>query len=244
MRIVALYSIKGGVGKTAASVNLAWQSANVGYRTLLWDLDPQGATSYYFRIQPHLKGGVKTVLKKKLTEGIKATDYPGLDLLPADFTYRNLDLILDQQKKRKRTLEKVIERFTEDYDRIILDCAPSISLVSENIFRSADMLLNPLIPSTLSIRTLDQLSAFLKASKLNDVRLLNFFSMVDRRRKLHRELMTALSRQRVDILESAIPNSSVVERMGIERRPVSSYAARSTPAVAYKDLWREIDQRL
>lgn len=241
MRVIALYSIKGGVGKTAGAVNLAWQGARHGYRTLLWDLDPQGAASWYFRIQPKLAGGVRTVLKKRLVEGIRATDYPGLDLLPADFTYRNLDLLLDQQKKRRRSLARVTDRFADDYDRVILDCAPSISLVSENVFRSADILLNPLVPSTLSVRTLEQLVEFLRNANLTDVRLLNYFSMFDRRRKLHRELMNTLGSHRSDVLKSAIPSASVVERMGVERRPVGEYAARSAAAIAYRNLWEEVD---
>ncbi len=241
MKVIALYSIKGGVGKTAASVNLAYQCAQQGYRTLLWDLDPQGAASYYFRIRPKLKGGVKTVLGKGILEGIKATDFSGLDLLPADFTYRNLDLVLDQQKGSTKILERITDRFFNDYDRVFLDCAPSISLVSENVFRCADLLLNPVIPSTLSIRTLDQLTDFLNQPKLKHSRLMNFFSMVDRRRKLHRELMETLAQRRNDILTTPIPNSSVVERMGLEREPVREYAGRSVAAVAYRDLWEEVD---
>ncbi len=241
MRVIALYSIKGGVGKTAAAVNLAWQSARHGCRTLLWDLDPQGAASWYFRIRPTLAGGVRTVLKKRLVDGVRATDYPGLDLLPADFTYRNLDLLLDAQKKRRRTLAKATDRFAGDYDCLLLDCAPSISLVSENVFRSADLLLHPLVPSTLSVRTLEQLVEFLRESGLDDLRLLNFFSMVDRRRKLHRDLMDTLGAHRGDVLATTIPNASVVERMGVERRPVGEYAPRSAAAVAYRKLWEEVD---
>ncbi len=241
MRVIALYSIKGGVGKTAGAVNLAWQSAYHGHRTLLWDLDPQGAASWYFRIRPAIEGGVRTVLKKRLADGIRATDYPGLDLLPADFTYRNLDLLLDAQKKRRRSLSRVADRFSNDYDCLVLDCAPSISLVSENIFRSADLLLHPLVPSTLSVRTLEQLVDFLRQSGLDSLRLLNYFSMVDRQRKMHRDLVEALSLHRSDVLQSAIPSASVVERMGIERRPVATYAPRSAPAVAYRRLWEEVD---
>jgi cellulose biosynthesis protein BcsQ len=241
MRVIALYSIKGGVGKTAGAVNLAWQSAHHGYRTLLWDLDPQGAASWYFRIRPTLAGGVESVLGKRMAEGIRATDFPGLDMLPADFTYRNLDLLLDRQKKRRRSLARVTDRFAADYDRLILDCAPSISLVSENVFRSADLLLNPLVPTTLSVRTLDQLVDFLRESGLDTVRLLNFFSMVDRRRKMQRELMSSLARHRTDILTTVVPYSSVVERMGLERRPVPVFAPSSSVAVAYRKLWAELD---
>lgn len=241
MRVVALYSIKGGVGKTAGAVNLAWEAMRHGYRTLLWDIDPQGAASWYLRIRPELPGGVDTVLKKRVTRGIKATDYPGLDLLPADFTHRNLDLVLDRRRKRRKSLARVVDRFAADFDMVFVDCPPGISLVSENVFRSADVLLNPVIPSTLSLRTLQQLADFLRESGPRGARLLNYFSMADRRRRMHRDVMETLARERADVLDTAIPDSSVVERMGVERRPVGDFAPRSTAAAAYRRLFEELE---
>jgi len=108
MKIVALYSIKGGVGKTSSAVNLAFISACKGYRTLVWDLDPQGASSYYFRIKPKIKGGSKDLIagKRELDGLIKGTDFENLDLLPSDFSFRNLDLVLDAKKKPTQQLKK------------------------------------------------------------------------------------------------------------------------------------------
>ena len=145
MRIVGVYNIKGGVGKTAAAVNLAYLSALEGYRTLLWDLDPQGAASYYFRIKPRVKGGGRKMLsgRRDIDGLIKGTDFEKLDLLPADFSYRNMDLMLGEAKKPVRQLLRLLRPLSEEFDRIFLDCPPSISLVSENIFRAADALLIP-----------------------------------------------------------------------------------------------------
>ena len=64
MKTIAVFSIKGGVGKTTSAVNLAWQAANLGCRTLVWDLDPQGASSFCFRIKPKVKGGGDRLLKQ------------------------------------------------------------------------------------------------------------------------------------------------------------------------------------
>ncbi len=77
MSVFATYNIKGGVGKTAAAVNLAWLSAQEGARTLVWDLDPQGAASFYFRIEPKVKGGGKGLVqgKRDAHKVIKWTDY-------------------------------------------------------------------------------------------------------------------------------------------------------------------------
>ena len=101
MKILATYNIKGGVGKTATAVNLGYLAARDGYRVLLWDLDPQAATSFLFRIRPRVKGGGKALIRgtRTIDDAIKATDFDRLDLLPADFTYRNLDLVLDAAKK-------------------------------------------------------------------------------------------------------------------------------------------------
>ena len=97
MQILASYNIKGGVGKTATSVNLAFHSAHEGARTLIWDLDPQGAATFYFRVRPKIKGGSRALLKGRhdLADLIKATDHENLDLLPSDFSYRTMDLLLD-----------------------------------------------------------------------------------------------------------------------------------------------------
>ena len=97
MKILATYNIKGGVGKTASAVNLAWMAARDGIPTLVWDLDPQAAATYYFRIKPKIKGGGRGLVSGKhaLEDLIKGTDFEGLDLLPADFSYRHLDLLLD-----------------------------------------------------------------------------------------------------------------------------------------------------
>jgi chromosome partitioning protein len=123
MLIIACYNIKGGVGKTATAVNLAYRSAAVGARTLVWDLDPQGAASFYFRIKPKVKGGAKKLLashvaKKKglLKDAIKGTDYANLDLLPADFSYRNMDLLLEDTGKPQRRLAKLLKPLADDYD--------------------------------------------------------------------------------------------------------------------------------
>ena len=110
MRIIGVYNIKGGVGKTATAVNLAYLSARDGFRTLVWDLDPQGAASFYFRIKPRVKGGGKKMVRggKELDELIKGSDFDNLDLLPADFSYRNMDLVLNEAKKPAKQLLKLL----------------------------------------------------------------------------------------------------------------------------------------
>lgn len=242
MRIIGVYNIKGGVGKTATAVNLAYLAARAGLKTLVWDLDPQGAASFYFRIKPRIKGGSKKMLrgKKELDELIKGTDYEGLDLLPADFSYRNMDLLLDEAKKPALRLLKLLRPLSYEYDLIFLDCPPSISLVSENIFQAADALLIPTIPTTLSLRTYGQLLDFVLNHNLDRLKLMPFFSMVDRRKRMHLEIMQELPKLHPELLATHIPYASAVERMGIYRKPLADYAGNGTAAKAYEELWQEV----
>ena len=128
MKVLATYNIKGGVGKTATAVNLAHVAAAQGNRVLVWDLDPQGAATFYFRVKPKVKGGGKAIVRGSLELGdaIKATDFDNLDLVPADFSYRHLDLWLDDAKKPLVRIRRALRQVSEEYDYVFLDCPPSI----------------------------------------------------------------------------------------------------------------------
>lgn len=127
MKIIACYNIKGGIGKTATTVNLAYLAAREGARTLVWDLDPQGAASFYFRIKPKVKKGGTGLLsgKKELYEVVKGTDYTNLDLVPADFSYRKFDLALVDFKNSDKKISKLLKPVDKEYDYIFLDCPPA-----------------------------------------------------------------------------------------------------------------------
>jgi len=246
VKIVATYNIKGGVGKTAAAVNIAYLAAAEGYRVLLCDLDPQAAASFLFRVRPRVKGGGKALIagKRPVDDAIKATDYENLDLLPADFTYRNLDLYLDGERKPATRLRSLLSPLRREYDLVVLDCPPSISLLSENVLHAADLLLVPLIPTTLSVRTLDQLTEFVAGLDGKRPEILAFISMIDRRKRLHREIAEALPARRADVAATAIPALSAIERMSVQRAPVTASAPRSQAARYYQELWQEASQRV
>ena len=246
MRIISGYNIKGGVGKTATVVNLAYLCAKEGHKTLIWDLDPQGAASYYFRIKPKVKGGGKRLLEHKsaLDDAIKGTDYHNLDLLPADFSYRNMDFLLETKKKPMNRLRKLLQPLIGEYDFIFLDCAPGISLTSENILHTSNIVIVPTIPTTLSLRTLAQLIKFTKNNKLTDMDLIPLFSMVDRRKTIHRMIVNNPPKTPDPALKSCIPYASDVEKMGTYRQPVGSFAPNSTAAKAYEAVWNELKTRM
>ena len=242
MRVVATYNIKGGVGKTTTAVNLAHLAAVDGARTLMWDLDPQAAATFLFRVKPRVKGGSRGLVTRRrpIDEAIKGTDFPGLDLLPADFSYRNMDLELDDTKRRIRRLRQLIESVRDDYDVVVLDCPPSASLVSENVMNAADLLLVPLIPATLSLRTFDQLTRFVADSEGRRPEVMAFFSMADRRKKLHREVIDGIPRDRARVANTVVPSLSLIEQMPERRAPVTAFAPSSRAAQCYRDLWREV----
>lgn len=242
---VALYNIKGGVGKTSAAVNLAWTAADEGARVLLWDLDPQGAASYLLRIRPKVRGGGAKLVRGKTDPAalLKGSDHPRLDLLPADFSYRNMDLALDATKRPTQGLRRVLAPLAGEYDYVFLDCAPAISLVSENVFTVADVLLVPLIPTPLSLRSYARLRAFVAESVPKPrPQILAFLSMIDGRKALHRSVAEELAGD-ADVLRSTIPAATDVEQMGSQRRALAQFAARGRAARAYGALWTELRGR-
>ena len=246
MKVLATYNIKGGVGKTAAAVNLAANAARRGLRTLLWDLDPQGSATFLFRVKPKVRGGGDKLVRGRSDAGalVKGTDVEGLDLLPADFSYRYMDLALDGSKQPTRRLGRVLAQVADEYEVAFLDCPPSISLVSESVFDAADALLVPLIPTTLSVRTYEQLVRFVATDVARRPDMIAFFSMVDRRKRLHREVVETLTAASGAIAATCIPSATEVERMGLHRAPLADFAPASPAAQAYRSLWQEVAERV
>ncbi|MBN1146301.1 MAG: AAA family ATPase [Anaerolineales bacterium] len=246
MTILALYSNKGGVGKTAAAVNLSYLAAQAGMRTLICDLDPQSSATFYFKVKPRLKRQARGFLKlgAPLERSIKGTDYPNLDLLPGDFSHRNLDITFNRQKRSKHRLAKVLKPLEDEYDLVIIDCLPTINILAENVFNAADALLVPIVPTTLSLRTHRQLLSFFAETGRDLNAVSTFFSMVERRKKLHQELLSEARQEFNGVFQTTIPYTSVIEKMGIERQPVPAFAPKSHAAAAYRSLWNEVSQVL
>lgn len=246
MKVIACYSIKGGVGKTATAVNLAYASAAFGYRTLLVDLDPQAAATFYFRIG--------TARRKKssrwfqpgadLKQAIHGSDYPRLDLLPADLGYRDSETMLAGMKRSDRQLRKRLKEVADDYDMVLIDSPANIGLLSENIFRAADAIVVPVIPTTLSERTLRLLLDFFVTHEFDVERLQPFFSMVQPHKRLHADTMLRLRDEFPQLLHTAIPFTVDIENMGVLREPVLAYAPRRPASEAYGALWLELLGRL
>jgi cellulose biosynthesis protein BcsQ len=243
MTIVAVYNMKGGVGKTTCAVNLAYLFAASGQKTLLWDLDAQAASTFALRVKPEVAQFGKPALRdaQVFSEAIRETDHLNLDLLPADLSYRNLDRFLDQLENPQRVMQQMLAQLGEEYTVVLLDCPAGFSSLSEAVIACADVLLVPTIPSTLSMRTLLRLTQSLHHDA---PALLPFVSMVDRRKALHRSVSQWAERHPELFLREQIPYASSVEQMSIRRAPVAIYDASDPAAKAFAGLWREVDAHI
>ncbi|MCU0975975.1 MAG: ParA family protein [Steroidobacteraceae bacterium] len=246
MKTLAVSSIKGGVGKTTAAVNLAYLASQAGWRTVLWDLDPQGGATYVLRGEPDDRAAARRLVSGKieLPEIVASTAWEGLDLIPADFSYRNFDVHLDAKKHPTRRLLRMSRPLQQDYDLLVLDCPPGASLLTENVLRAADAIAVPTLPSPLSLRMIGQLFAFVDREGWTDLRLLPFFSMVDRRKSLHEQLVAEARERFPMLLATEIPYWSDIERMSVRRAPLPSFAPASEASRRFADLWQEVASRL
>jgi chromosome partitioning protein len=244
--VIALYALKGGVGKTSAAVNLAALAARGGARTVLWDLDPQAAATFLLRVKPKLKGGARALLQGETdpTSVLRETAYDRLAVLPAESMYGTADVDLDQAKKSERRVQRVAAALSDDHDVVFLDCPPGMSLLSLNIVRGAGLLLVPLIPSPLSLRTLDQVVDTATEAGKQTPAVLAFWSMLDPRRALHRDVLALVEGRYADVARSVIPASATAERMAQRRAPVVEWAPRAPVSIAYEQLWAEVATRL
>jgi chromosome partitioning protein len=245
MSVVAVYNLKGGVGKTTTAVNLSYLSAAAGSRTLLWDLDPQAASSFAFRIRPGVAGFSRKNLEsgQALVTAIRGTDFDRLDLLASDFAYRKLDRLLGGFAKPQRVIAGLLDALGHDYDVIFLDCPPGFSLLTEGVFAASDRVLVPTIPTVLSLRTLARLIKWTDRCDCTPV-LTAFLSMVDRRKTLHRQACQWAALHPGIFLSGQIPYASIVEQMAVRRMPLPAFASGDPAAIAFQTIWTELQPRL
>lgn len=239
MKSIAVFSVKGGVGKSTLAVNLAYASATQSARrTLLWDLDVQGAATFSLKLAPRGGAASRKLFAKDagFATLVQPSAWQNLDLLAADKSLHQLErqLVADDKAKRLRNLLKDLGG---DYDRVILDCPPGLNELAEQVFRAVDVLVVPMLPSPLSLRAYDQLVAHLQ--RLDDApAVIPVFNMVDRRRSLHKSVVDALPDR------PAIPYASAIEAMAVEQAPIAARRPNDPAARAFGGVWTVIERQL
>jgi len=169
-----------------------------------------------------------------------STSVPRVDLIPSRFSYRKLDVLLSDERHPRAVMKALLSPLAVDYDWIFLDCPPGIGLVSENVFRAVDLLCVPLVPSPLSLRSYEEIVVFHQRKKLPRSRILPFFSLVEPRKKTHRETMAVLRAREDGVCVTMIPALAQIERTMTTRRPIARNSPASAGGRAFAALWSEI----
>lgn len=248
MRVIAVTGLKGGVGKTSTAVNLAAISAMEGRRTLLWDLDPQGAATYCLDLKPKLRGGASKLIRGGRgghgLEGVaRRSNIANLEVVPADSSVREVDRVLSVSGKPGKPIRRLLAGAEGSFDVVVLDCPPGLTAAVEAVAQVADVLLVPVVPERLPLRALARFTEFLDDTKSASPKILApFLSMVDRRKPLHRRVEEEI-RGSQRFLGAAVPESSAVARMSDEQIPVVMSAPRSLATQEYRKLWAETAER-
>ncbi len=213
--IISLFNSKGGVGKTTTCVNLAYLTS-LKYKTLLIDLDTQGASSYFF----DKKVKKRNLLNKNLSKIIKKTQYPNLDIIPAD----------TKLEEYKKGLEKIIN---QDYDFVFIDAPANLNKLTRDIMKLSNMIIIPALPNILSLRTYNQIVSL----KLNNnlKLLLNRVENSDIHKKVIKAVMKLPKNQ---YFRNYIPKSDIIENMPFDKKPAVTKSEKIKKA--YMNVLREI----
>lgn len=240
MAVIAVYSPKGGVGKTTIAVDLAWRFAMSGKKTLLWDLDVQGGAGFLLQAPPSAYVKTATSLERpdKFLQAIGRTSYEHLSFVGTGRSMRNLSFNLIRLGPKQR-ISDVIRLLRGRFDRIVLDCPPVQDETSDQIIRASDLMIVPLPVSPLASRALEFLFKDFSERAIKGIPLLPVFSMYDSRRQAHK-----LAREGWMSCFPVIPSSSLIEQCAFRQQPVGTFASTSAASSALEKLWLGTEKKI
>ena len=248
-RIVALCNQKGGVGKTTTTVNLGAALAAYGRRVLLIDFDPQGALSANVKVQTE---DVPTIYELLLGSSstdpriaIQHTQIEGLDIIPANIDLSAAEVHLVNEVAREQSLARVLRRVTADYDVVLIDCQPSLGLLTVNALTAAHGVVIPLACEYFALRGVALLVETIEKvrDRLNPAISLDGIvgTMYDPRTLHSREVLDRVVEAfDADVLETVISRTVKFPDASVAREPILEYAPEHRAAEAYLQLAREL----
>lgn len=249
-KTIAITNQKGGVGKTTTAINIAFNLAKSGKKVLLVDFDPQGnATSGLGIAKQELTKTIVDVLARNVAtaEAIITTKYPNLDVLPTTPHLANAEVELAQADQRFTRLKSALNGL--DYDLIIIDCPPSLSLLTVNALVAANYILLPVQAEFYALEGLGQLLETMQLIRkgLNkQLELLGVvLTMYDPRTTLSRQVLEEVKKHFPDkVYETVIPRNVRLAEAPSHGLPVAAYDRWSKGARAYKQLTKEVLKRV
>ena len=238
MYTIALFHLKGGVGKTTSAVALAMQAGFAGQRCLLWDLDPQGAASWMLGAGAEHKQKALFRGQTHLGQFIQPGPVPNLDILPADFNLRKADGWLAEMDKPGQRLQQLFSMLGEQYSLCIIDLPAGLGHMAELVLRQVDLVLVPVVPSPLNLQATALLRDKVAALKCHQAPKA-FFNRVDSRLAFHRQCLAQPPANAEPWLQSVIRQSAAIEQLSMGEGVPGAKAPVWQP---YKALWQEVSQ--
>lgn len=248
-RVIALVNQKGGVGKTTTTINLGAALAEVGRRVLLVDFDPQGALSVGLGINPHeLDRTVYNLLMERdcrIEDVLLKTDVPGLDLLPANIDLSAAEVQLVGEVAREQVLTRALAPVLGDYDLVLIDCQPSLGLLTVNALTAAQGVIVPLECEFFALRGVALLVDTIQKvqDRLNPGLEIDgiLATMYDARTLHSREVLARVVEAFDDkVFHTVISRTVKFPDATVAAEPITSYAPSSGGANAYRQLAREV----
>lgn len=247
--IIAMTNQKGGVGKTTTTINLGAALAETGRKVLLVDFDPQGSLSVGLGVNPHTleRSIYNLLLSKQYTpdEVVVETVVDGLDLLPSNIDLSAAEVQLVSEVAREQTLKRVLDKLKGSYDYILIDCAPSLGLLTVNALTAADQVLIPLECEFFALRGVALLTDTIEkvTDRLNpDLELLGIVGTMYDARTLHsREVLERVVQAFGEkVFHTVIRRTIKFPETTVAGEPITTYASASPGAHAYRSLAREV----